>query len=794
MFRRLFFLSFFLLVSGRPLFPAELTGRVVDLLQAGIEGVRVTLTSRDGQRAIVVSTDPNGRFVLDRLTGGDFLLELHQEGFAPKILSLSLSAEETRDVQLQLNLARVSNQIVVTATGTAQSVEETSKSMSVVDSNLIEKRNVYELGEALRAIPGMRVQQSGGPMSFSSIRMRGLRNQDTALLLDGVRFRDPSSLDGDATSFVQDFVLLNAERIEVLRGSGSSNHGTHAIGGAVNLISRTGGGPLAGRLRLEGGGLGLFRGIGTFEGGTPDGRLMYSGGLTHLNMSGGLDDHDQKRNSSGMLRLQWNLSPRLNLIGRFYGGETFSQENSSPAGIPENAGDGAFVPARPLSETARGALERGESPEFGDATFIPDLDDPDSRRTGRFSSSLLRLSHQLTPRVGYTAHYHHVGTSRQFEDGPLGLGFQPAGPAVSEFDGGVHTMGVRLDVLAGRRHLLSGGYEFESERARTLDLGPGGSFRTRLTETSHSLFVQDQMLFLDERLQLSLSGRAQLFSLSEPDFAGDPGPFQNIGSFLSPPTALTADGSISYRVPGTRTKFRSHVGNGYRAPSLFNRFGSSFFLGFVSFFGDPGLRPERSISVDAGIDQWLFEDRLLLSGTYFYTRLQEVIGFEFGGLIDPATDPFGRFGGYLNARGGLARGVESSVQFRPHPGIHLQGAYTFTDSRSAPGTTSAFGRALGVSRHHFGFSGVVQPHPRFDVAYHLERAGHYFIQFFEVNRPYRFQGPFRSDLSLRYLLPAGGDYALRLTGKISNLTDREYFENGFRTPGIFATAGLQFEF
>ncbi len=794
MFRKLFFLSLLLLVPSDFLFPAELTGRVVDPLQEGIEGVRVTLTSRDGQRAAVASTDRDGRFILDRLPGGDFLLELHRDGFAPEIVPLSLAAVETRDLQLQLSLARVSNQIVVTATGTAQSIEETSKSLSVVDSNLLEKRNAYELGEALRTVPGVRVQQLGGPLSFSAIRMRGLRNQDTALLVDGVRFRDPSSLDGDVTSFWQDFVLLNTERIEVLRGSGSSNHGSHAIGGAINLISRSGGGPLGGRLQLEGGGLGLFRGIGSFEGGTEDGRLLYSGGLTHLNVSGGLNDHDHKRNSSGVVRLQWNLSPGLNLTGRFYGGETFSQESSSPSAIPENSGDGDFVRARPLSESARRALERGESPDFGDATFIPDLDDPDNRRTGRFASSLLRLNHQLTPSLGYAAYYHHAGTSRRFENGPLGLGFQPAGPAVSDFDGGLHTLGVRLDALAGPQHLLSGGYEFESERVRTQDRGPGGSFSTRLTETSHSLFVQDQLYFLGERLQLSLSGRAQWFSLSVPDFAGDPGPFGNIDAFVSPPTALTADGAISYRIPATRTKLRSHVGNGYRAPSLFNRFGSSFFLGFVSFFGDPRLRPERSISVDAGIDQWLFEDRLFLSATYYYTRLQEVIGFEFGGAIDPATDPFGRFGGYLNARGGLARGVETTVQFHPHQRFHLQGSYTYTDSRSAPGAPSAFGRSLGVSRHHFGMGGIFQPVPRLDLSFDLDRASHYFIQFFEVSRPYRFQGPFRTDLSLRYLLPTIGDAAVRLTGKVSNLADRQFFENGFRTPGIYATAGLQFEF
>ena len=87
--------------------------------------------------------------------------------------------------------------------------------------------------------------------------------------------------------------------------------------------------------------------------------------------------------------------------------------------------------------------------------------------------------------------------------------------------------------------------------------------------------------------------------------------------------------------------------------------------------------PAASGSVDcfdAGIDQSLLNNRLRFSSTWFYTRLQEVIVFDFSGAISPATDPFGRFGGYRNTNGGLARGFEFSVEAAASRSLDLSAA------------------------------------------------------------------------------------------------------------------------
>src|SRR4030095_6005037 len=132
------------------------------------------------------------------------------------------------------------------------------------------------------------------------------------------------------------------------------------------------------------------------------------------------------------------------------------------------------------------------------------------------------------------------------------------------------------------------------------------------------------------------------------------------------------DGSVAYMFRSSGTKLRGHVGNGYRAPSLFERFGTFFdrFFGFGAFC-DARRKPERSIAFDAGIDQSLYKNRWRASATYFYTELQKVIIFDFSGLIDPATDPFGRFGGFVNTNGGIARGAELSMTATPTRSLNI---------------------------------------------------------------------------------------------------------------------------
>ena len=178
-------------------------------------------------------------------------------------------------------------EVLVTAAGTAQSIEEIAKAIDVVDSEEIGRRVEFSIAEAVRTLPGIRVQQLEGPGSHVTIKTRGLRNQDTAILIDGMRFRDAASIQGDATAFLSDLTVVDTERIELLRGSGSSLYGSHALGGVINVSSRPGGGKTHGEFRTEGGGLGMIRSVLGAGGGLSADRLTYSGSVSHINVTKG---------------------------------------------------------------------------------------------------------------------------------------------------------------------------------------------------------------------------------------------------------------------------------------------------------------------------------------------------------------------------------------------------------------------------------------------------------------------------------------------------------------------------
>jgi len=238
---------------------ASVRGRVTDERGAGVVGAEVWLRSRAGAHLLVFSDD-NGDYSFKYVVPGEYVLEVKAKGFADfasKELSLRRGQSLSSDVHLLVQA--VSESVVVTATGTAQRADETSKAISLLENQSIEARRELTLTESLRGTPGLRVQQQGSMGALTTLRLRGLRNFDTAILLDGLRVRDSSDINGSAVSFITDLLPADLDRVEVLRGSGSSIYGTNAIGGVINLVPETGAGKPHFEFSFDGGGLALFR-------------------------------------------------------------------------------------------------------------------------------------------------------------------------------------------------------------------------------------------------------------------------------------------------------------------------------------------------------------------------------------------------------------------------------------------------------------------------------------------------------------------------------------------------------
>ncbi len=781
-----------------------ISGIVRDPQGKAIPGATVALFARDGDSVGNTTSNPTGAYRFDHLASGDYILQAEAAGFSRFVASEAHVAHDTSlNLDLPLQLAATQQQVVVTASSTPQTGDEVSKAVTVVDNDDIQRRDEFLLPEALRPTPGLRVQQLGGPGGFTSIRIRGLRDQDTAVLIDGMRFRDAAATQADASGLIEDMLVTNVDRVEILRGSGSSLYGTNAIGGVVNVITDEGGGRTRGSIQLEGGSLGLFRGRARMSGGFKHDRIQYSLGLADLDVTRGIDNDSPDRNLSGQGRVSFHLTPTTQLIARFFGAGTFAKVQSGSLTIG-NFDTTNIVTAIPLPLSQLRLYEEGTpltQLAIGNANFIPSADDPDSTRVARFLSGALTLLGHPTPAIGYSVSYQGLSTTRSFGNGPAGAGlFQPTSSTRSDFDGEIHTVNAHVDIQTGRFNLLTGGYEFEDENygaysAQQFD--PAATTRSNVSERSHSAFVQDQLRLFGDRLQISGAFRAQVFSLETPQFfPSATAPYQNT-TFAAPPTAYTGDGSIAYFVHRSGTKFRAHAGRGYRAPSLFERFGAGFDENFgYTIYGDPRLRPERSIAFDGGIDQAFWNQRLHLSATYFYTRLQSVIVFDESGLINTATDPFGRFIGYINSQGGLARGAESSARFAATRFLDLTAAYTYTNAIEKTPIVGDVLRSFLAPRHQVSVIATKRIGQRVFVSFDMTAASNYVGEVFgdAVTAAMLFPGIKKLDLGANYRLPLSEFRAVRFFGKADNLLNQTYYESGYRTPGITGVGGLQFEF
>ena len=782
-----------MLVCAKPLLAEDLTGKVLDPDGRAVSNAPLRLYEKNSGVLRTTRSSSDGTYSFKGIAPGEYLLEGDASDSALNG-SRQISVKGNQTENLDLKVSSKSTEISVTANSTPLSVQDTGKAVDVIDAAELNLRGEFSIGDAIQTLPGVRVQVSEGPGSFTEIKTRGLRAADTALLIDGMRFHDAASIQNDATPFFEDMMLVDTDRIEFLRGSGSSLYGSNAVGGVVNVISGTGGGRTRGSLRVEGGGLGVIRGVAGVSGGVLDDTLTFSGAASHFYMTKGVRDHLPYRNNSVQGSTRYGIHPGMSITGRAWYSSNYLNSTDSPtflSSMPSNPNGEVDAIALPISEFEK--YETGQAFNVGNATFIPNAIDPDGRRQASFLSAMAMFQHQVSSNTSYRVGYQTVDTRRALLDGPLGTGsFEPGPGERNNFNGYIDTVQTRLDQQLGRNNLVTAGYEFEQEKYSTFDgtdaYGSSSSNHVNLRQQSHALYIQDQLNLFDGRLQLTAAGRAQFFSVKSPEFEGFSNPYSGQISSLSIPTAYTGDGALAYFFSESQTKIRAHVGNSFRAPSGYERFGS--FFGF--YYGDPRLAPERSVAVDGGIDQSLFGSKLELNATAFYTNLQEIIGFAA-----VASDPFGRTSGYTNRPGGIARGVEFGGRLSPTINTKIQASYTYTNSDSREPTSGAdYYQVLDVSPHLFTVTATQWISRRtsvtFDMAAHSDYKAELFGGLFGgESRRFRFDGPVKADAVVRHSVPFGEDHTLEIYAKVENVFAQRPYEDGFIGPKAWIMTGIR---
>lgn len=147
----------------------------------------------------------------------------------------SLYASDEEQNSIDFSLAKL-DPIVVTATRTAQTANESLASVTVITRKEIEESQVNSFEEVIRNASGLNIGNNGGLGKDSSIFLRGTESDHVLLLIDGIKVGSATS--GKAA--IQDIPLDQIDRIEIVRGPRSSLYGSEAIGGVIQIFTKKG--------------------------------------------------------------------------------------------------------------------------------------------------------------------------------------------------------------------------------------------------------------------------------------------------------------------------------------------------------------------------------------------------------------------------------------------------------------------------------------------------------------------------------------------------------------------------
>ena len=251
----IYFLFFVLSVEASA---ASLSGRVTDPDGRAVANAELILT---GVAAVPLRarSDNEGRFVITGLDAGRYRITASAPGLVSDAVAIDITSAPA-SLDISMHVSAIAETLVVSAAQIDQPLSRIPDSVTVIPGSEIEAKQQFTLAAALRSVPGLTLQQNGGPGTVTSLFTRGGESDFTLVLVDGIRV---NSFGGGF-----DFSLLplgDVDQVEIVRGPQSAVFGADAIGGVVHLTTRQGGRPTASG-QIEGGGQATLRALGATRG------------------------------------------------------------------------------------------------------------------------------------------------------------------------------------------------------------------------------------------------------------------------------------------------------------------------------------------------------------------------------------------------------------------------------------------------------------------------------------------------------------------------------------------------
>jgi len=180
-------------------------------------------------------TDAKGTFHFKDISSGSHILEVSYVGFKTITRTIEVPSETSTPIMISLEPdLMLFDEVVVTGTKTFKRKTKSAVIVNVVDSKTLDNVQACNLSEGLKFQPGLRVETDCQTCNYTQLRMNGLAGGYSQILVNGRPIFSPlTGLYG-----LEQIPVNMIDRIEVIRGGGSSLYGSSAIGGTVNVLTK----------------------------------------------------------------------------------------------------------------------------------------------------------------------------------------------------------------------------------------------------------------------------------------------------------------------------------------------------------------------------------------------------------------------------------------------------------------------------------------------------------------------------------------------------------------------------
>ncbi|MEQ1870568.1 MAG: TonB-dependent receptor [Vicinamibacterales bacterium] len=654
--------SLFLLSTAHAADTASLRGTVVDPLGAVVVGARVEAL-RDGAAVRETTTGADGKFLIEGLAEGRYVVAATAGGFERRVSDpvwLGDGAHGLADLILPIGVLR--QDVVVTAVAEHVSAAQLGASVTVLDQELFERLGHTELLDPLRTVPGLAVVQTGQRGGPTAVFVRGGASNFNKLLIDGVSANDI----GGAFDYAG-LSTIGIERVEVLRNANSVVYGTDALTGVVDITTRRG--------RTRRPEATVAADVGNLN--TRHTDLALGGTASQFNYFGSYGrmqtDNDVPnsayRNDTVATRFGVRLG-RSDVSGtvRAIDSEAGSPNAFNHFGIADDSTSASSASYATLAVQSQWNDRLQTTIRAGSMTQDLMLTNPSPTGTPSDSSS---FANYLGNPVTITGANGASVTGQGILDygGSYPQIFSSAAERQSLFGRASYQVASTVSVSAGVRLEREHGMTSASPLSQATRNNAGGFIEAR-GALGPRIFINGGLGFEhNEAFGYAVTPRV------------------SVAGYLRPPSSRSMLGD---------TKVMFNAGEGVKAPDLSQQLSSVFALLPVETAAANGIEaigPERSRTMDVGLEQGLARGRARVRVSYFDNVFTDLIEYISKGVLPQLGVPSAvasalSFGAYANAQSNTSRGVELSGDAAAGR-LTVAASYTYLDATVTRSLNSA---------------------------------------------------------------------------------------------------------